>query len=342
MTHECTSSSVLPPGGDAPPALEVLIPHYRDPGGLALALESVAGQDWLVGGANRLRVIVLDDGSPAADLAGARDACDAFARTSGQAVRLEALPVNQGRPAARNRLLDLARAPYLAWLDAGDIWYPPKLSTQFAHLAALEAQGADPARLWVSCSYDWDQHGRRVARRQQVAGDQIRAMLIGDDLRAYLWTLLGRIEAFRIAGRFDSRLLRLQDLDYFLAFLRAGGEIVVPSEAGVAPVPLCCYFKSDIGRDAAQVAAGYQLILAKAAPVIRQYPPRFRRALAHKAWMLPARFARANGDRRAHLAYLARAFMASPGDSLGSGLKMVARRAQRLLSGLGSRLRGTP
>lgn len=316
--------------------LDVLIPHYRDPEGLALALDSVAGQDWLAGGTNRLRVIVVDDGSPELDLAAARAACEAFARTSGQAVLFDALPVNQGRPAARNRLLDLAGAPYLAWLDAGDIWYPPKLSVQFAHIAALEVRGADPARLWVSCAYDWDQGGRRRTLRQQVAGDQLGAMLIGDNLRAYLWTLLGRAEAFRIAGRFDARLLRLQDLDYFLTFLRAGGEIVVPPETD----PLCCYFKSDIGRDAVQVAAGYQLILAKSAPVIHFYPRAFRQALAHKAWMLPARFARSNGDWRAEAGYLARAALANPGLSLRLAVHQARRRLSALKGWIRARVRG--
>lgn len=298
------------------PQLNVLIPHYRDPTGLTTTLASVSAQSWLQVPGNRLRVVVVDDGSPRAEREAARAALDAFAAESGQEIAFAALPENQGRPAARNQLLDLAQAPYLAWLDAGDIWYPPKLSVQFAHLAALEAEGVNTARLWVSCVYDWDQGGRRRALRQRIRGDQIAALLMGTDLRAYLWTLLGRAEAFAIAGRFDERLPRLQDLDWFLTFLRAGGEIVVPAEDASPPVPLCCYFKSDIGRDAAQVAACYQLILAKSAPPIRARHRHFRRALAHKAWMLPARFAASNGDRRAALVYLLRATRASPGASL--------------------------
>lgn len=309
---------------DAPP-LDVLIPHYRDARGLAAALASIAAQDWLARPGNRLRVVVVDDGSPRADQAAASAACDAFAASSGQAVLLDVLPENRGRPAARNRLLDLARAPYLAWLDAGDIWYPDKLSAQFARLAALEAEGQDMARLWVSCAYDWDQGGARRPVRQVVAGDQIRALLAGTELRAYLWTLLGRAEAFRLAGRFDPRLARLQDLDYWLTFLRAGGRIELPETAE----PLCCYFKSDIGRDAAQVASSYRLILARAAPVIALYPRRFRSGLAHKGWMLPARFALANGQRGAAMGYLARAALASPGHSLIAAARYLGRRLRR-------------
>lgn len=262
------------------------------------------------------------NGSPAADLAAARAACDRFRIQSRQELHLEVLSANQGRPAARNRLLDLSRAPYLAWLDAGDIWYPAKLSVQFAHLAAREIAGADPARLWVSCAYDWDQGGQRRPVRQVVTDDPIRALLAGQDLRAYLWTLLGRAEAFRLAGRFDPRLPRLQDLDYFLTFLRAGGEITIPDDSA----PMCCYFKSDIGRDAGQVAASYRLILAKASPVIADYPRRVRAGLAHKGWMLPARFALSNGDRVAAAGYLVRAALASPGHSLMAAARWLGRR----------------
>ena len=306
--------------------LDVLIPHYCDPEGLAQALASVAAQDWLDDPAHRLRVVVVDDGSPPEDLAAARAACAAFQAQSGQVLVLEVTPSNQGRPAARNRLLALARAPYLSWLDAGDIWYPRKLSVQFARLARAEAGGADPARLWVTCAYDRDQRGRRQAVQQRVAGDQVAAILMGDDLRAYLWTLLARAEAFRIAGHFDTRLPRLQDVEYFLTFLRAGGQIVAPDD----PAPLCCYFKSDIGRDARQVAEAYQLILANSAPVIRGYPRDVRRRLAHKSWMLPARFARSNGDHLAMAEFLLRAALAHPGLSLRRSLAYARRRLSAL------------
>ena len=52
--------------------------------------------------------------------------------------------------------------------------------------------------------------------------------MLGRRLRAYLWTLLGTARAFKAAGRFDERLPRLQDLDYFLRFIAAGGTLVVP------------------------------------------------------------------------------------------------------------------
>ena len=306
------------------PVLDVLIPHHADPVGLSEALDSVAAQNWLREASNRLRVIVVDDGSDPADFTAAQHACARFRDSSGQALVLERLPQNLGRPAARNRLLDMADAPYLAWLDAGDVWYPDKLEAQFACLATLEAAGDDPRRLWVSCAYDFAQGGRRRPRQQAVAGDQLHTMLMGDHLRAYLWTLLGRAEAFRIAGRFDTRLPRLQDLDYCLTFLRAGGLIVVPPD----PAPMCCYYKSDLGRDADQIAACYRLILAKNAPCIRQYPRAFRARLRHKAAALAARFARSNGEHGKAARYLLQAALTNPSHSLALTAHGARRRLQ--------------
>lgn len=290
------------------PVLDVLIPHYRDPEGLALTLSAVAAQSWCNKAEHRLRVVIVDDGSPERDFAAVEQICAQFTEQSRQAVLLERSPQNQGRPKARNRLLELVKAPYLAWLDAGDIWYPDKLAVQFAHLAACEAAGDDLSRVWVTCAYDWDQYGRRVARTQAVTDDPLRALLIGDPLRAYLWTLLGRADAFALAGRFDPKLPRLQDLDYFLTFVRAGGQITVPAQTH----PLCCYFKSDLGRSAEQVAQSYQHIMAKHAPVIRQYPRALRSALALKGPFLAARFARANGDWGLAAKYVGQAIVASP------------------------------
>lgn len=314
------------------PVLDVLIPHYADPEGLDAALDSIAAQDWLADPANRLQVIVVDDGSAADVFAEVEAICARFRTESGQALRLDRLARNMGRPIARNRLLDLACAPYLAWLDAGDIWYPGKLRAQFAHLAALEATGHDPARLWVSCTYDWDQGARRVARVQKVAGDQLAELLTGDHLRAYLWTLLGRAEAFAIAGRFDAQLPRLQDLDYFLTFLRAGGVITVPPEPTLVPQPLCCYFKSDLGRDARHIAAGHARIMARHAPCIGQYPRAFRARIHQKGLLLAARFARSNGARLLAARYVAAAVFVSPLRSLSLVIRQIRRKLGRLFA----------
>lgn len=284
--------------------IDVLIPHFTDAQGLVRSLKSLGEQTW----EGQIRAVVHDDGSPAPSAQDARSICAQFAVSGRLEIEFEASMQNLGRPATRNALLARARAPYLGWLDAGDIWYPEKLEHQFAMLQQLEEQGHDTSRLWVSCSYDWDQAGRVHTRTQNIRGDQVRSLLMGDDLRAYLWTVMGRSEAFVLAGHFDPRLPRLQDLDYFLTFVRAGGRIVVPDVAA----PLCRYFKSHIGRDSAQIEQCHDLIMRKSAPLTRRYPRKDRARLAYKGNMLPADFARANGNWGAALAYRARALVVAP------------------------------
>lgn len=293
------------------PWVEVLIPHFRDPQGLAASLASVAAQDW--GG--RITALVIDDGSPDADWQAVQQICAA----ADVPVRLIRQPQNRGRPATRNHLLAECRAPWLAWLDAGDRWYSGKLSAQFLQLGRLIRAGEDPGRIWVTCPYDWQQHGRRRPMQQHVTGDQLRELLNGDRLRAYLWTLLGSAPAFRRAGRFDERLPRLQDLDYFLNFIRGGGRIVTTTGTR----PHCRYYKSDLGRSPREVRAAHHLILDKLSPQTARHGRAYQSALRYRAELLAARFAGSNGMRGLRAACLLRAFGHAPGRFLRQALQRL-------------------
>ena len=133
--------------------LDVLVPHYRDPDGLALSLASVAGQTWT----GDMRIVIVDDGSPARDFA----AVQKLAAGLDLPVVLERNPANRGRPYTRNRLLDGIDSDYVAWIDAGDVWYPGKLEAQFEHLSRMRVAGDDVGRVWVTCHYDWQRSGSR-------------------------------------------------------------------------------------------------------------------------------------------------------------------------------------
>lgn len=309
------------------PQLDILIPHHANPSGLEKTLASVTGQSWSRDLGGWLRVIIVDDGSTEEDFAAVKMICSRFLHQCGQALELERLVDNRGRPFVRNRLLELAAAPYLAWLDAGDVWYPDKLTVQFAHLAECIAAGQDPDDLWISCAYDWEEDGKREARTQRITGDQFAALLEGDHLRGYLWTMLATRQAFARAGRFDVDLPRLQDLDYCLAFLCAGGRITVPPD----PAPLCCYVKSKLGRDSQQVAAGYVRILHRHGARIADYPHAFRAQLYARGRVMAARFALTNSAYSLALRYLLAAAWASPKHALRLAAHAVTRRLQRIL-----------
>jgi glycosyltransferase involved in cell wall biosynthesis len=72
-------------------------------------------------------IIVVDDGST--------DHTVSIASAFGGPVRV-VVQQNQGASVARNRALDEARADFIAFVDADDLWHPEKLERQLAYLHA--------------------------------------------------------------------------------------------------------------------------------------------------------------------------------------------------------------
>jgi glycosyltransferase involved in cell wall biosynthesis len=294
--------------------LDVLIPHHRDVQGLSLSLAAVRAQTW----SGDIRIVVADDGSPKKELHAVR------ALLEDQPLPFELLrnDQNRGRPYTRNRLLDSIEGEYVAWLDVGDVWYPEKIALQFEHIYRLRFAGRDMSRIWVTCDYDWQREGaRRYVVQQVTEGDQLRELFLGERLRAYLWTLLAPADTFRAVGRFDEQLPRLQDLDYFIRFVRAGGIISnVPKRE-----PLCLYQKSDVGRSAHEIRRCNQRIFAKHRTSFERYGREFISTTRCNAERLSARYAKHNGDTLGRLYYIGKAFMARPGLVFGLARSRVAR-----------------
>lgn len=292
--------------------LDILIPHYNDPKALALSLGSIAAQTWR----GKMRAIVIDDGSAPDHLKAAQKVV-ADSKVDIEFIRN---PENLGRPKTRNRLLDASTAPYIAWLDAGDVWYPNKIERQFETLFRLHYEGQDIDSIWVTCNYDWKWEGRRRRKvNQNVTGDQLEALFVGDRLRGYLWTLLGTQASFRMVDRFDERLTRLQDVDYFIAFVRGGGRLVVPEQDD----PLCCYFKTDVGRNAREIRDCYSTIFAKHKPALGKYSAAFNRRTQAKADFVAARFAENNRKRWLSMSYRLNALVTDPRYALFRAKKYV-------------------
>jgi glycosyltransferase involved in cell wall biosynthesis len=287
--------------------LDILIPHYRDLDGLRESLASIAAQTWT----GDMRVVIVDDGSEPEIFR----AVEAEAEACELPVTLQRNSENRGRPYTRNRLLDAIDSPFVAWLDAGDIWYPEKTEKQFDQINRLRYEGHNEHRYWVTCNYDWQWVGRRARLiRQEVDVRQFRELMLGQNLRAYLWTLLGSAEAFRIAGRFDERLPRLQDLDYFARFVLGGGILTNCGERRAQ----CRYHKSDMGRNADEIRACNTLIYRKYRSHLQGYGPSFLKTIHYNADMLSARYAANNGSRLRHLYYTTRAVAAHPKRAIGA------------------------
>lgn len=292
--------------------LSVLVPHYDDPEGLRLSLDSVARQTWR----GDLKVIVCDDGSKPESF----EALERVVAGASVPVHVIRNARNRGRPYTRNVLLDAADGRYTAWLDSGEEWYPNKLAEQMAGLYRARYKKF-PRPVWCTCNYDWQWYDRQPRlRKQRVQSDQIANLLTGT-LAAYLWTLLGPTSTFRDVGYFDLKLTRLQDLDFFLRFTEKGGMLILPPSHEA----LCVYHKSDIGRDGREIFRCFRYLHERHAPVLLQHSRKFRRNRRFHTCLHAARFTKNNGDTLGTGAFLARAFVTHP---LGFGRWLVNKRGQ--------------
>lgn len=262
--------------------LTVGMPVHNDPSGLLRSVPTVFNQTW----EGEIRLLVIDDGST-------DETADVIARLRDVYPAIDVIrnEDNRGRPFARNQILDNADSDYLAWLDAGDLWHPRKLETQFEVLT-----GTDDSERPVLCTtaFRWvfADSGQERIKVPDVSGDQLRNALTST-LPPYLWTLLGKTSAFRSAGRFDERLPRRQDYEFFVRFVERGGRVV----ATRSDLPLATYMKTDVGRNPGEVAAANRVIRRLHRELYARYGRGFARQMRRKQLVLVARFYENNGKR---------------------------------------------
>ena len=161
-------------------ALSVIIPVFNGQAYLADALRSVASQS-----VGEIEVIVVDDGSTDATCEVVKEFSDSRIRY----IRQE----KAGAAAARNRGVDLANGPLLAFLDADDIWVEDKLLLQINSLLRNDGE-----MIFA--------HGEEFISpdRLQKLGGQLEPHP-GAHPFIYASTLLMRREDFQKVGGFDTR-----------------------------------------------------------------------------------------------------------------------------------------
>ncbi len=109
--------------------VSVVIPCYHCADSLDIAIASVLGQTQLPA-----EIIVVNDGS--SDVTSAYLFHDAHQENELPAYLYINHAINRGPAAARNTGWDAATQPYIAFLDADDVWHPRKLEIQFAWMQA--------------------------------------------------------------------------------------------------------------------------------------------------------------------------------------------------------------
>ncbi|MCC9309791.1 glycosyltransferase [Kitasatospora sp. RB6PN24] len=228
---ERLTDDVAPVGGEVAP-VSVVIAAYNAAPTLGAALSSALGQV-----PRPAQVIVVDDGSQ-----------DGTARVA--AAFPEVLVVrqrNQGPSAARNAGIRESSQPWVAFLDADDVWLPGKLARQ---LAAL---GEHPHA--VLLAGDWVRElpeGPGGAVVGPALDQPVLSRVVGyrDVLvlnRFQTSTVLVRAEVLGRVGGFDPALDGAEDWDLWLRCARHGTVIKLDA-------PLAVYrdepggYSKDLGR----------------------------------------------------------------------------------------------
>lgn len=181
------------------PLVSVVIPAYNAAGTIHATLTSVLRQSLA-----DLEVIVIDDGSTDTTLqvlAGFQD------------TRLRVLSFeNGGLAASRNRGILHARARFVSFLDADDIWMPDKLQSQ------LEALERNPD---AAVAYSWtdyiDEAGRFLYQGSHSSfSGQVYAHLLEHNFVESGSNVLVRRGVFEQVGNFDARFPGAEDWDFLL------------------------------------------------------------------------------------------------------------------------------
>jgi glycosyltransferase involved in cell wall biosynthesis len=189
---------------DTSPAIAVVMPVYNRATMVLRSIDSVLGQDF-----GNFELIVADDGST-------DDTCNVVEAVKDPRVILLRTERNQGSNAARNRGINAARAPLIAFLDSDDVYLPKKLGF------VVRLFGARPALDLLLDSFIKEfpaGSGRKVARRQNPNIDKT-ADFVSALFNRRLWKATSAIsikrDAAKRAGLFDETLKRRQDFDFLI------------------------------------------------------------------------------------------------------------------------------
>lgn len=205
------------------PLISVIIPTYNCASYISEAVDSVIAQDY-----SNIEIIVINDGSIDHTLSVLQKYEDKIILINQE---------NVGAAVARNKGLECARGKYVAFLDADDVWLSHKLGLQVAYLENHPMIG-----MAYSSWRNWfpDESGRyRLPKNidcnvptstiiNHASGWLYNKLLI--ECLLLTSTVVIRRSLIERVGKFDEKLLRGQDYDYWLRVSRFSEIIKLQAE----------------------------------------------------------------------------------------------------------------
>jgi glycosyltransferase involved in cell wall biosynthesis len=177
-----------------PPKISVVIPVYNGARFISEAIQSVLDQTY-----TSSEIVVVDDGST--DTTGSE-----VQRIRGTVPIRYYFQQNQGPSVARNFGVSLAESPWIAFLDADDVWMPSKSAVATSHIIS------HPESSFVYSDVEHvDSYNRPRAIRTSKVDREFHALLFRDNPVAFPSTVLIRKETFLQVGGFDPSLRFAED-----------------------------------------------------------------------------------------------------------------------------------
>ncbi len=248
------------------PEVSVIIPAYNREAFIGEAIDSVLAQEGVS------TEIILVDGASS-------DGTVSVARRHAPDIRIISEP-DRGVADARNKGIAIARAPWIAFLDADDIWKPEKLRLQ------LEIARCEPDVEFVFCDA-WQYRGEEIIldsflKTRSGFGALPKHAVVEDgyvfdtDMAVEIMkvnyvvttsTAMIRTEAAREVGGFDPTLKVCEDYEFWL-------RVVKGRKAGVVKRPLVGYrhHGNSLSDDRHAMAYGRIEVADRVAADPRPYP----------------------------------------------------------------------
>lgn len=190
--------------------VSVIIPTYRNRGGLIKSVESVLSQNYN----GLIEVIIVDDNDPQSVFRKNTKELMAHYKNNPK-VKYIQHEVNKNGAAARNTGIRAAQGELIAFLDDDDLFLEGKLSKQVAYLCHHPD---------VEAVYCLARRGNKIASTAVIEGDGSREILL---LQSNFFTpsLMFRRESLEAINGFDESFRRHQDYELLLRFFAAGYKI---------------------------------------------------------------------------------------------------------------------
>ncbi len=279
-----------------------------------------------IGPAPDAEIIVFDDGSTDGTDRWLEDA----ARADPRIVVLRGTGIGPSR--ARNRAIEAARAPLLAFLDADDVWYPGKLEAQvalhrqwpevvmsFTDYRQVTEDGDDRG----SCFAYWPSFRRQVGGRSHpfALGGNAMERIFAENVVGTS-TVFARTAAVRAEGGFSDDLPSSEDWDLWLRLAMRGQVMCVPSV-------MADYLMHRPGNVTANMRArvlAVRMIGRRHKDAVARLPVAVRLAFQARIWEGMADIAHADGRRWDDLVLRLGAFALAPSrrllrEAVGAGFR---------------------